>query len=136
MRLVVLVVQKVITKTGPPIVISARHTLVPTQTAKRTSMKKTGNIWLDFCQELSQTYQREAFEKILAESSVIRSELPKVVNPVTLLTIGMLQGLLSLRKYAEPTSTLVGWEKEAYAFLSGVSIYGLPVDPSSSQKAN
>jgi hypothetical protein len=94
------------------------------------------NPWFDFCKALTQTYQKEVLEKILAESSATKLEIPKMVDPYTLLTIATLQGLLSLRKYAEPTSTLVGWEKEALVYLSGVSIYGPLASQSSSQKAS
>ena len=98
------------------------------------------NPWVNlgnFYKELMPTNLSEAYEKQFAESMATVSEQPKMVNPATLLTIGMLQAWLWLRSSASPTSTLLGWEKEAHAFLSGVSIYGVPVvNPSSSQKAN
>lgn len=92
-----------------------------------------GNYWselADFYKELSPTYLKEVYEKTLAESLATKLPQAKVVNPYTLLTIMMLEGALVLRKSGDPASTLRGWEKEAHAFLSSVSIYGQPVNPS------
>jgi hypothetical protein len=109
-----------------------------TEVPQITRIKWTmGNYWSDianFYKELSPTYLKEAYEKALAESSVTQQAQMQVVNPVTLLTITTLEAALLLRNYANPTSTLRGWEKEAHAFLSGVSIYGPPVNLSSSPK--
>jgi hypothetical protein len=96
-----------------------------------------GNYWsdiADFYKALTPTYLSDIYEKTLADASDTRPEQIQVVNPYTLLTIAMLQGVLSLRKYDEPTSRLLGWEKEAHHYLSTVSIYGPPVNLSSSPK--
>jgi len=97
-----------------------------------------GNYWsdiADYYKALTPTYLKDIYEKTLAESLDTKPEQMQVVNPYTLLTIAMLQANLWLRNSANPTSTLLGWEKEAHSFLSGVSIYGPPVNLSSSQKA-
>lgn len=97
-----------------------------------------GNYWsdiADFYKGLTPTYLSEVYEKTLAESMDTKSPQIQMVNPVTLLTIGMLETALWLRNDASKASVLRGWEKEAHAFLSTVSIYGPPVNLSSSQKA-
>jgi hypothetical protein len=99
-------------------------------------MRNEVNTWLNFYKELTKIYQNEVLNPTHAESLATKLQPPMMVNPATLLTIGTLQVLLSLRNYANPTSTLLGWEKEAHAFLSGVSIYGVPVSPSSLPKEN
>jgi hypothetical protein len=96
-----------------------------------------GNYWsdiADFYKVLTPTFLSEVYEKTLAESMDTKQEQIQVVNPVTLLTIMTLEAALLLRNYANPASTLRGWEKEAHNFLSGVSIYGPPVSLSSSPK--
>ena len=96
-----------------------------------------GNYWseiADYYKALTPTFLKDAYEKTLAESLAMPQEQIQVANPYTLLTIGMLEGALLLRKSGDPASTLRGWEKEAHAFLSTVSIYGPPVGLSSSQK--
>ena len=90
-----------------------------------------GNYWsdiADFYKAVTPTYLKEVYEKTLAESMDIKQEQMQVVNPYTLLTIMMLEDALALRKSGDPASTLRGWEKEAHAFLSSVSIYGPPVN--------
>lgn len=97
-----------------------------------------GNYWsdiADYYKALTPTYLKDIYEKTLAESLDTKPEQMQVVNPYTLLTIAMLEGALLLRKSGDPASTLRGWEKEAHAFLSSVSIFGPPVSLSSSQKA-
>jgi hypothetical protein len=109
-----------------------------TEVPQPTRIKWTmGNYWSeiqDYYKAFSPTYLNEVYEKALAESSDTKQAQMQVVNPVTLLTITTLEAALLLRNYANPTSTLRGWEKEAHAFLSGVSIYGPPVNLSSSPK--
>jgi hypothetical protein len=97
-----------------------------------------GNYWseiADYYKALTPTFLKDAYEKTLAESLATQPEQIQVVNPYTLLVIGMLEGMLSLRNYVDQTNTSRGWENEANAFLSSVSIYGPPVGLSSSQKA-
>jgi hypothetical protein len=97
-----------------------------------------GNYWseiADYYKALTPTFLKDAYEKTLAESLAMPQEQIQMVNPYTLLVIGMLEGALLLRKFADPTSTSRGWENEANAFLSTASIYGPPVGMSSLQKA-